>query len=199
MMDNKNENDITEREIENAFRARGLKEAMQQWEVENRLKQRSNLKRLIRWSIAAAAVVLLTLMIYPQRNTIYRWAYKQYVQYVIKKRSTPAVSTERYYALTDKALNNINDNYSVSSMGANDQIIEAVTEIQNGDYTNAFFILGEIDSEDNPALEADVVLLKAICYNAIGEKKIARRLLKSLVDNNTKNAAIAKDILDSIK
>ena len=156
-----------ERDIENAFRARGLKEAMHQWEAERKQtadhpriptqdefkpsKWRS-LRRTI-YSLSAVAVLVGILVMAVPLSTwrtgyrqVSRWAYKQYAHYFLKPQQKQSVvyqhTIEELMAMAEPSIKDIADNYYEQEiLGHENPMHEATWQILIGNYAIAQSIL----------------------------------------------------------
>lgn len=167
------DNKQLERDIENAIRARGLKEQMQQWDAER--KQTTNhphipttsmptrgeqkpskwhkLRRTI-YSLSAVAVLIGILVIavptsvwkntYRQAS---RWAYQQYAHYFLPsqpKQPTYEHTIDELMAMAELTVNQIVEGrYELEILGHEDLIQDASWQIRKGNYAVAEQILAD--------------------------------------------------------
>lgn len=163
-----------ERNIENAFRARGLKEAMQQWEAgrkqnadhphipstvsmpthkETNQSKLRNLRRTI-YSLSAVAVLVGILVMVVPASTwrigyrqASRWAYKQYAHYFLPKAAAPAYehTIDELMAMAKPSVQQIECSYYEQEiLGRENPMHEATWLILKGDYIVALSMLDEI-------------------------------------------------------
>lgn len=165
------DNKQLERDIENAIRARGLKEQMQQWDAER--KQTTNhppipatsmptreehkpskwhtLRRTI-YSLSAVAVLIgILVMAVPTSvwKSTYRqasrWAYQQYAHYFLPsqpKQPTYEHTIDELMAMAEPTINQIVEGrYELEILGHEDLIQDASWQIRKGNYAVAEHIL----------------------------------------------------------
>lgn len=165
------DNKQLERDIENAIRARGLKEQMQQWDAER--KQTTNhppipatsmptreehkpskwhtLRRTI-YSLSAVAVLIgILVMAVPTSvwKSTYRqasrWAYQQYAHYFLPsqpKQPTYEHTIDELMAMAEPTINQIVEGrYELEILGHEDLIQDASWQIKKGNYAVAEQIL----------------------------------------------------------
>ena len=164
------DNKQLERDIENALRARGLKEQMQQWDREAKAtklvgeKKReqkitpwNKLSRTIYSLSAIAAVVALLIVTIPAStwhqtyNQLARWGQQQYAHYFHQpkepKEHTPVVyqnSIETLMAMAESSVKQIADHYYEQEiLGHENLMYEAVWQVLKGKYDVAQSILEE--------------------------------------------------------
>lgn len=183
-----------ERDIENAFRARGLKEAMHQWEAERkqtadhpRIPTQDEFKpskwRSLRhtiYSLSAVAVLVGILVMAVPVSTwrtgyrqASRWAYKQYAHYFLPKATAPAYehTVDELMAMAKPSVQQIECSYYEQEiLGRENPMHEATWLILKGDYIVALSMLDEIRqnlTEDNAHYQTtkeDIEYLSALCY-----------------------------------
>ena len=202
----KNSDTLLEQEIENAIRARGLKEAMQQWEKENKLNnaapasteestpEYNHPKSRIRpiWRVfmsfgAAAAVLVLVFFTLPQsfKRDTYRWAYREYAKYF--KHTTPRPKTDNappdtFYALAAPAVEELENKYeSIAPAGADTRMHEAVADVQYGRYVSALTIILELKENITIENEDDLLFLEAVCEASLSNTRRAKEIFSELI------------------
>ena len=167
------DNKQLERDIENAIRARGLKEQMQQWDAER--KQTTNhpsipatsmptreehkpskwhtLRRTL-YSLSAVAVLIgILVMAVPTSvwkstyRQVSRWAYQQYAHYFLPsqpKQPTYEHTIDELMAMAEPTVNQIVEGrYELEILGHEDLIQDASWQIRKGNYAVAEQILAD--------------------------------------------------------
>lgn len=178
-MDTNYNNDQLERDIENAIRARGLKEQMQQWDEEEKRKSSKQWRwrKARRWLYSlsvVAAVALVLICIVPASTWRQAWKmgrytlYQQYARYFHKPSATYKNSSEDILLMAQSDIAEIGERNSEShALGANDPIAEITGEMQNGNYALAHRMLEDVElDESEPRYEetqVDVEYLCALC------------------------------------
>ena len=217
-----------ERDIENAFRARGLKEAMLQWEAERKQtadhpriptqdevkpsKWRS-LRRTI-YSLSAVAVLVGILVMAVPVSTwrtgyrqASRWAYKQYAHYFLPKATAPAYehTVDELMAMAKPSVQQIECSYYEQEiLGRENPMHEATWLILKGDYIVALSILDEIRqnlTEDNAHYQTtkeDIEYLSALCYLGQNRRTKAKKILLTIAESNSHHCKAASELVQAI-
>ena len=217
-----------ERDIENAFRARGLKEAMHQWEAErkqtadhpriptqdefNPSKWRS-LRRTI-YSLSAVAVLVGILVMAVPVSTwrtgyrqASRWAYKQYAHYFLPKTTAPAYehTIEELMAMAKPFVHQIECSYYEQEiLGHENPMHEATWLILKGDYAVALSILDEIRlnlTEDNAHYQTtkeDIEYLSALCHLGQNRRTKAKKMLITIAESDSHHREAASELVQAI-
>ncbi len=192
-----------EQDIVNALRGRGLKEAMQQWDNEERLQKiRRNYRIKIAITsllspIAAAAILAGVIFLTPRtwRNEIYRQGNALARRYFSPSRPLKSTaqpfdnaSRERFYAMAIPSVRGIGERYFEDShSGHNSLVFEATAEMGNGRYDVALRILSDAAEEasNHPMMADDIRYLEAICWYMNGETKKAAKRLQEIADSES--------------
>ena len=217
-----------ERDIENAFRARGLKEAMHQWEAERKQtadhpriptqeevkpsKWRS-LRRTI-YSLSAVAVLVGILVMAVPVSTwrtgyrqASRWAYKQYAHYFLPKATAPAYehTVDELMAMAKPSVQQIECSYYEQEiLGRENPMHEATWLILKGDYIVALSMLDEIRqnlTEDNAHYQTtkeDIEYLSALCYLGQNRRTKAKKILLTIAESNSHHCKAASELVQAI-
>ena len=217
-----------ERNIENAFRARGLKEAMHQWEAERKQtadhpriptqdeckpsKWRS-LRRTI-YSLSAVAVLVGILVMAVPVSTwrtgyrqASRWAYKQYAHYFLPKATAPAYehTVDELMAMAKPSVQQIECSYYEQEiLGRENPMHEATWLILKGDYVVALSMLDEIRqnlTEDNAHYQTtkeDIEYLSALCYLGQNRRTKAKKILLTIAESNSHHCEAASELVQAI-
>lgn len=213
-----------EREIENAFRARGLKEQMQQWEREARAKRSleareqkitiwPKIRRTVYALSAIAAVVAMLIVVVPTAtwyrtyNQVARWGYKQYAHYFLKPQPKQAVVYE--YAVAElmavaepSVVGIIAAREELQILGHEDLILDASWEIRKGRYAIAESILidaQDILSEDDAHYQAameDIQYLNALCQLGMNKRSKAQKALQEIANSQSRHSAAAAQVAE---
>lgn len=217
-----------ERDIENAFRARGLKEAMHQWEAER--KQTSDhpriptqdefqpskwrsLRRTI-YSLSAVAVLVGILVMAVPVSTwrtgyrqASRWAYKQYAHYFLPKATAPAYehTVDELMAMAKPSVQQIECSYYEQEiLGRENPMHEATWLILKGDYIVALSMLDEIRqnlTEENAHYQTtkeDIEYLSALCYLGQNRRTKAKKILLTIAESNSHHCEAASKLVQAI-
>ena len=222
------DNKQLERDIENAIRARGLKEQMQQWEAERRQtaehpriptqdefnpsKWRS-LRRTI-YSLSAVAVLVGILVMAVPVSTwrtgyrqASRWAYKQYAHYFLPKTTAPAYehTIEELMAMAKPFVHQIECSYYEQEiLGHENPMHEATWLILKGDYAVALSILDEIRlnlTEDNAHYQTtkeDIEYLSALCHLGQNRRTKAKKMLITIAESDSHHREAASELVQAI-
>ena len=161
------DNKQLEREIENAIRARGLKEQMLQWDKEAKGERRevkgneASEQKITPWrkirrtiyslsAIAAVAAILIVAIPPSTWNSTYhqlsRWGYRQYAHFFLKQQPKQPVVYEHtiteLMAMADPSVVEIMDGrHELQILGHEDLILDAAWQIRKGKYAMAQSIL----------------------------------------------------------
>ena len=204
------DNKKLEQDIENALRARGLKEQMLQWDSEvrgERLKardERLKIRRVIYTLTAAAAVVAILIVTVPVSTwqstyrQVYQWGYQQYAHYILKQPQHQATqylySTEQLLAKAEASVGAIAEGrYEQEILGHEDLLQEASWQILTGHYQIALTILEEkkelLNESDAFCQDTidDIAYLEALCYLGMGQRDKAHEALTSIAGSNSKH------------
>lgn len=166
-----------ERDIQNAIRARGLKEQMQLWEAERKQSQQSeqetDQKQEIRslwpkvrtWvytmSVAAALIGVVAIAVPVSMwnsacRQAYRWGHQQYAKWFAPASSVaPAAPVYTYtidqlMAEASPSINRIEaENEQRAILGHENQILDALWKVKKGDYDVAALMLNDARQELN--------------------------------------------------
>ena len=217
-----------ERDIENAFRARGLKEAMHQWEAEckqtadhPRLPTQDEVKpskwRSLRrtiYSLSAVAVLVGILVMAVPVSTwrtgyrqASRWAYKQYAHYFLPKATAPAYehTVDELMAMAKPSVQQIECSYYEQEiLGRENPMHEATWLILKGDYIVALSMLDEIRhnlTEDNAHYQTtkeDIEYLSALCYLGQNRRTKAKKMLLTIAESNSHHCEAASELVQAI-
>jgi len=208
------EKDPLEQEIINAIRARGLKEAMQKWDEEDR-KAIKRSKR--RWKaavisilspVAVAAVLAGVVFLGPAswQRQAYRTA-RHYAHSIFPPQQTGstnsnAVDLNQWYAMADASLTVISGHYTeFTPGGCNSLVYEAVDQMRMRNFHIALGDLNDAEeelSEDDPNYDIimdDIEYLTALCEYMLGNTKKATKQLKAIAAGNGIHKADAKKML----
>ena len=217
-----------ERDIENAIRARGLKEQMQQWEAERRQtaehpriptqeeSKPSKWRKLRRtiYSLSAVAVLVGILVMAVPASTwrtgyrqASRWAYKQYAHYFLPKTTAPAYehTIEELMAMAKPSVHQIECSYYEQEiLGHENPMHEATWLILKGDYAVALSILDEIRlnlTEDNAHYQTtkeDIEYLSALCYLGQNRRTKAKKMLITIAESDSHHREAASELVQAI-
>lgn len=167
------DNKQLERDIENAIRARGLKEQMQQWDAER--KQTTNHPRIPATSMPtreehkpskwhtlrrtlyslSAVAVLIGILVMAVPTSVWkstyrqasRWAYQQYAHYFLPsqpKQPTYEHTIDELMAIAEPTVNQIVEGrYELEILGHEDLIQDASWQMRKGNYAVAEQILAD--------------------------------------------------------
>lgn len=163
------DNQQLERDIENALRARGLKQQMQQWEAERvqteatqSLSSKSveqpiwpKIRRTIYMLSAVAAIMVVVIMALPTSvwnstfNKVYRWGMEQYAYYFGEPKGGSPVTYQytitELMAIAESSVFQIaEDRAELEVLGGEDRIQDAAHQIVNGEYAMAQSTLVEV-------------------------------------------------------
>ena len=163
------DNQQLERDIENALRARGLKQQMQQWEAERvqteatqSLSSKSTkqpdwpkIRRTIYTLSAMAAVMVVVIMAVPTSvwyntfNKAYRWGMEQYAHYFGDPKGGPSATYQytitELMAMAESSVVQIAEHRAEQEiLGGEDRIQDAAHQIINGEYAMAQCTLAEL-------------------------------------------------------
>ena len=205
-----------EKDIENAIRARGLREQMQQWEIEAR--EPKLVKPMVRplwprirkvvYPIAIAAMlcgVIWTVVPASTWRDGYRMVQREYARRFAPK---PAYqnSSEVLLALVKPDINEISSrNADCQALGHENPIMEAVAAIDAGHYRVAQSILDDVQSvtaETNPRYQEimdDVDYLYAICDLGRDHRTKAYRQLQTIAQSDSRHARQAAELIKHFK
>ena len=205
-----------EKDIENAIRARGLREQMQQWEAEARTPRLVEQTTRSRWSrirkyvypIAIAAMlcgVIWKVVPASVWRDGYRMVQREYARRFAPK-PTYQNSSEVLLALANPDISEIGSrNANSHALGHEDPIMEAVTAMQAGHYRTAQSILDDVQSttaETNPRYQEimdDVDYLFALCDLGRGRRIKAYRQLKAIAQSDSRHAHQAAELIKHFK
>lgn len=218
-----------ERDIENAFRARGLKEAMRQWDIEAKGERRGSkeasepeitswqkIRRMVYAVSAVAAVAAILVIIVPASTwqTTYRqltrWGYKQYAHYFLKPQQKQSVvyqhTIEELMAMAEPSIKDIADNYYEQEiLGHENPMHEATWQILIGNYAVAQSILEDVketlNSNDKYYQNTmeDIAYLDALCYLGQNHRTKAMKLLNNIAKSNSRHSQRATWLVEEIK
>lgn len=216
-MDTKFDNEKLEKDIIRAFQARGLREQMQQWEEEKRLKQQKSqptvrplwhrLRKVV-YPLAVAAMLCGVVYIAVPASSwhyAYRMVQREYARFF---RQEPAYqnSSEVLLALASNSIEEIaTRNQNSHILGHDDPMLEVVTEMNAGHYRAAQSILDDIQSatdESNPRYNEimdDVDYLYALCELGRGQRQKAYRQLSVISASHSRHAHQATELLKHFK
>jgi hypothetical protein len=222
------DNKQLERDIENAIRARGLKEQMQQWEAERKQtaehpriptqedSKPSKWRKLRRtiYSLSAVAVLVGILVMAVPASTwrtgyrqASRWAYKQYAHYFLPKTTAPAYehTIEELMAMANPSVHQIECSYYEQEiLGHENPMHEATWLILKGDYAVALSILDEIRlnlTEDNALYQTtkeDIEYLSALCYLGQNRRTKAKKMLITIAESDSHHREAASELVQAI-
>lgn len=206
-----------EQDIVNALRGRGLKEVMQQWDAEEKQRERERkIRRQYRIKIAitsllspiaAAAVFAGVIFLGPRtwRREIYRQGNEIVRRYFSPPKSPKGtaqpfdeVSRERFYATAMPSVRGIRERYFEDShSGHNSLVFEATAEMGNGRYDVALRILSDAAEEvsNHPMMADDIQYLEAICWYMNGETNKANARLQEIANSKSVHKADAQRLL----
>ena len=218
-----------ERDIENAFRACGLKEAMHQWNIEAKGDRRGGeeesepkitswqkIRRMVYAVSAVAAVVAMLVIIVPASTwqTTYqqltRWGYEQYAHYFLKPQQKQTVvyqhTIEELMAMAEPSIKDIADNYYEQEiLGHENPMHEATWQILIGNYAIAQSILEDVRETQNNSDKSyqntveDIAYLDALCYLGQNHRTKAIKLLNNISKSNSRHSQRATWLLEEIK
>ena len=218
-----------ERNIENAFRARGLKEAMHQWDIEAKGERRGSeevsepeitswkkIRRKVYAVSAVAAVAAILVIIVPASTwqTTYRqltrWGYKQYVHYFLKPQQKQSVvyqhTIEELMAMAEPSIKDIADNYYEQEiLGHENPMHEATWQILIGNYAIAQSILEDaketLNTNDKYYQNTmeDIAYLDALCHLGQNHRTKAIKLLNNIAKSNSRHNQRATWLVEEIK
>lgn len=217
------------RDIENAIRARGLKEQMQQWDIEAKGDRRGGeeesepkitswqkIRRMVYAVSAVAAVVAILVIIVPVSTwqTTYRqltrWGYEQYAHYFLKPQLKQSVvyqhTIEELMAMAEPSIKDIADNYYEQEiLGHENPMHEATWQILIGNYAIAQSILEDaketLNSNDKYYQNTmeDIAYLDALCYLGQNHRTKAIKLLNNIAKSNSRHSQRATWLVEEIK
>ena len=216
------------RDIENAIRARGLKEQMQQWEAahkqtaehpriptqeESKPSKWRSLRRTI-YSLSAVAVLAGILVMAVPVSTwrtgyrqASRWMYKQYAHYFLPKATAPAYehTIDELMAMAKPSVLQIECSYYEQEiLGRENPMHEATWLILKGDYVVALSMLDEIRqnlTEDNAHYQTtkeDIEYLSALCYLGQNCRTKAKKMLLTIAESNSHHCEAASELVQAI-
>lgn len=216
-----------ENDIENAFRARGLKEQMQQWEAEASAKRSleareqnitvwPKIRRTVYALSAIAAVVAMLIVVVPTAtwshtyNQVARWGYKQYAHYFLKHQ--PAAqpryehSIETLLAMAQPSVEGIiAGREELQIQGHEDLILDAAWKIRKGQYAMAESILmdaqdmlSENDAHYQAAME-DIQYLNALCQLGMNKRRKALKALQEIAASSSRHSAAAAQVAEKCR
>lgn len=218
-----------ERDIENAFRARGLKAAMRQWDIETKGERREGeeaiepeitswqkIRGMVYAVSAVAAVVAILVIIVPASTwqTTYRqltrWGYEQYAHYFLKPQLKQSVvyqhTIEELMAMAEPSIKDIADNYYEQEiLGHENPMHEATWQILIGNYAVAQSILEDaketLNSNDKYYQNTmeDIAYLDALCYLGQNHRTKAIKLLNNISKSNSRHSQRATWLVEEIK
>lgn len=215
-----------ERDIENAFHARGLKEAMQQWDIEAKGERREAKKQKITlWQknrrtiyslsaiAAVAAILIVVIPVGTWRSTYHqfaRWGYQQYAHYFLqpqqKQTITYKYAVEELMAMAEPSIKDIADNYYEQEiLGHENPMHEATWQILTGNYAIAQSILEDAKESLNTnevyyqETIDDIAYLDALCHLGLNHRTKAIKLLNSIANSNSQHGKKAAWLVDEIK
>lgn len=208
-----------ERDIENAIRARGLKEQMQLWESERKQQTKPSLWPKLRHTIytLSAVAVLAGIVVMAVPTSVWkssyrqasRWAYRQYAHYFQPsqpKGPTYEHTINELMAMAEPTVNQIViDRYELEILGHEDLIQEAIMKIQKAEYAMAEDILSdarEALSTDDAYYQKsmdDIVYLEALCQLGKGRRTKAKELLSAIAKSDSHHSETAAKLAEEIK
>jgi hypothetical protein len=218
-----------ERNIENAFRARGLKEAMRQWDIDAKGERRGceeasdpkitswqKIRRNVYAVSAVAAVAAILVIIVPASTwqTTYlqltRWGYEQYAHYFLKPQLKQSVvyqhTIEELMAMVEPSIKDIADNYYEQEiLGHENPMHEATWQILIGNYAVAQSILEDVKETLNTNDKyyqntmEDIAYLDALCYLGQNHRTKAIKLLNNIAKSNSRHSQRATWLVEEIK
>ena len=216
------DNKQLERDIENAFRARGLKEAMQQWDIETKSERREvkgkgqKIRRLM-YAMSAVAAVAVILIVFVPATTwqmtyrqLARWGYEQYAHYFLKPQQTQPVvyqhTIEELMAMAEPSIKDIANNYYEQDiLGHENPMHEAVWQILMGNYTVAQSILEDVKQNSDlsnakyQTIMDDIAYLNALCDLGQNRRTKAKKALRTIANSSSKHSEIASALAKEIK
>ncbi len=217
------------RDIENAIRARGLKEAMRQWDIDAKGERRGceeaiepkitswqKIRRRVYAVSAVAAVVAILVIIVPASTwqTTYRqltrWGYEQYAHYFLKPQLKQSVvyqhTIEELMAMVEPSIKDIANNYYEQEiLGHENPMHEATWQILIGNYAIAQSILEDaketLNTNDkyHQNTMEDIAYLDALCYLGQNHRTKAMKLLNNIAKSNSRHSQRAIWLVEEIK
>lgn len=217
------------RDIENAIRARGLKEAMRQWDIDAKGERRGceeaiepkitswqKIRRRVYAVSAVAAVVAILVIIVPASTwqTTYRqltrWGYEQYAHYFLKPQLKQSVvyqhTIEELMAMVEPSIKDIADNYYEQEiLGHENPMHEATWQILIGNYAVAQSILEDVKETLNTNDKyyqntmEDIAYLDALCHLGQNHRNKAIKLLNNIAKSNSRHNQRATWLVEEIK
>ena len=217
------------RDIENAIRARGLKEAMRQWDIDAKGERRGceeaiepkitsgqKIRRRVYAVSAVAAVVAILVIIVPASTwqTTYRqltrWGYEQYAHYFLKPQLKQSVvyqhTIEELMAMVEPSIKDIADNYYEQEiLGHENPMHEATWQILIGNYAVAQSILEDVKETLNTNDKyyqntmEDIAYLDALCHLGQNHRTKAIKLLNNIAKSNSRHNQRATWLVEEIK
>lgn len=202
-----------EKDIENAIRARGLREQMQQWETEAQTPKQTvrplwpRIRKVV-YPIAIAAMLCGVIWAVVPTST---WHYGlRVIKHEYARRFNPKPvyenSSKVLLALTADEVAEIGaHNHGSHALGTEDPIYEAVTAMQDGHYRVAQGILEDVISttaETDPRYQEimdDVDYLNAICDLGRDRRSKAYRQLKAIAQSDSRHARQAAELIKYFK
>ncbi len=218
-----------ERNIENAFRARGLKEAMRQWDIdakgERRGGEEASEPKITSWqkirrrvyavsAVAAVAAILVIIVPVSTWQTTYqqltRWGYQQYAHYFLKPQQKQSVvyqhTIEELMAMVEPSIKDIANNYYEQEiLGHENPMHEATWQILIGNYAIAQSILEDaketLNTNDkyHQNTMEDIAYLNALCHLGQNHRTKAMKLLNNIAKSNSRHSQRAKWLVEEIK
>ena len=213
-----------ERDIQNALRARGLREQMQQWEAERKREQQGETQQEIRslWPKArkwvytmsvAAALIGVIVMAVPSsmRHSAYRQAYRQYAKWFGPTPSAPSTapvytySIDQLMAMAAPSLKQIVDaNEEKAILGHENLIHDAAWQVKAGNYDGAELLLqdgrAELGNGNADYYEQldDIQYLEALCHLGQNRRTKAYKMLLGIAKSSSKHSAVAAELVEAI-
>ncbi len=205
-----------EQDIVNAVRGRGLKEAMQQWDAEEKQRERERkIRRNYRIKIAitsllspiAVAAVFAGLIflgprtwhyqIYKQGNVIARYFFHSSKPKKSTAQPFDEAAQARFYATAAPSVRDIGERYlAFAPSGGNSLILEAVAEMEQAHYDVALNNLSDaLEESDNQTIEDDIHYLESICWYMSGKTKKATKRLQEIANSTSVHKADAEVLL----
>ena len=221
------DNKRLERDIENAIRARGLKEQMHQWDTEAKGEKRevkgdeAGEQKITPWrkirrtiyslsAVAAVAAILIVAIPASTYRQVARWGYRQYAQYILKQQPKQPVVYEHtiteLMAMAEPSVKNIADSYyELEILGHENPMNEAFWLIIKGNYDMAQILLSDarkIYSEPqqfNQSILYDIEYLEAICYLGQNQRKKALNRLTAIANSDSPHKDAAATLAAEMK
>ena len=220
------DNKLLERDIENAIRARGLMQQMQQWDKEAKGERRevkgdeAREQKITPWrkirrtiyslsAVAAVAAILIVAIPASTYRQVARWGYRQYAQYFLNQQPKQPVyehTITELMAMSEPSVKNIADSYyELEILGHENPMNEAFWLIIKGNYDMAQILLSDAKEIYNDpqyfdqSILYDIEYLEAICYLGQNQRKKALNRLTAIANSDSPHKDLAATLAAEMK